>query len=262
MATKLAELELDEMSGVESPANEIHGFAVMKAKAQELEPGEANELLKEVDRMEADFAVLYSALNSTEQYLGDAPEEVAAAAATLKQYVEGMFNEEEKPDEPPAADGVPTMPVMASREKDGRTLLQRLFKTKPNTPAEEASPVEKETETPKKDEPTPAEAEGLTKEQGDQILGALTEVGKALENIDERMKTLETNDETTRDALGKSLDRLGRVEAQRQGAMVNDNVPTPEPVDKSADSADRGRAALRSTIASIARQPGRREFLG
>jgi hypothetical protein len=83
MATRLTETELDEVSGVESPANEVLGFMVMKSAASKLDPEQRQELLKAVDRMESDFAVLYSALNACQQYMGDAPPEVQQLDAEL-----------------------------------------------------------------------------------------------------------------------------------------------------------------------------------
>jgi hypothetical protein len=249
MATRLGQLKIDEVSGVASPANELPGWLVMKSAGDELD---AEALLKEVDRMESDIAILYSALTQCEQYLTDAPEEVQAASQTLKAFLETMFQDPSLDGGTPdaGADMAGDPNVAASFDGEPLTgvgrLLNRLVSTKKSTKTEE-KPVEEPTEPAEKAKPV---------EQPKLELPA--ELTKALEDVASGMQALSQGQESIREALSLTVDRVSQLETTRK-AVEYDIEPVIVPTEKSAD---RSTAALRSVLVDVALNPGKQVRLG
>lgn len=269
MATRLTKLDINEISGVENPANELPGWLVTKAKKGDGEL-DVDTLIKEVDRAESDFAILYSALKSCETYLADAPPEVQAAKDTLVSYIEELFGGDGS-----GADQGDVAPdqggdiVAQSKDKDKtKTLFGKLFRKgdaeeekgdaeveknedvkadeaeaeveKADEPEAEAE-VEKADETAKVDEPE-VEVEKSEVDAEELLKSVKAAVGEALEPLTEDVGVV-------KDALGSALDRIGRLEAGRQGLDPDEVASTH--VDKSEDGA--GKRALRAGISAAAR---------
>lgn len=271
MATRLDHLEIGEVSGVQHPANELPGFLV--AKSTELgRPLTTEEVSKEVDRMESDYAILYSALQACQQYMTDAPPEVTAAVDTLTQYIEGLFSDTPADGTTdPAATDPNAQPVQASA--DGKSLFARLMGavgvSAPATTATEATKSASEetkeqpvsetatstsTETATATEKSAEESSPVTKELADALSGIAEGMGALAETV----KSIKETQDAHGEALSSTLDRLSAVEANRAGADITDVVIS-EPAQKSAD---RGEDALRSALVGIARRPGTSVTLG
>lgn len=263
MATRLDQLNISEVSGVASPANEIPGWLVTKAK-----DGDMTEILKDLDRMESDFAILYSALKACEQYMADADPDVQSAATTLTQYIEGLFadapaDEEAPPDEPPVAQQA-AAPVAASKSfTSGRGFMERLLGVvdKSTTDTKEEATVASTQEPAAKsaeheDEPIvtePTEAEKAAAERDEQLTTALKGIGEALVSLKE-------GQDATRDAVSAVIDRVGTLEANRHSATLDDYEPS---VAKSIeDPTERATAALHETFKHLGRNPGSGVRLG
>jgi hypothetical protein len=234
MATRLTKLDIDETSGVANPANELPGFLVMKSAE------DAEALLKEADRMESDFAILYSALKACEPYLGEAPEEVVAAKETLTAYVEGLFGDEETDEAEPATAEAPPTEVYASA--DGRKgLLARILHR--GEPKPEPTTKENEVTEPAETEPEATEPEAVAAKP------APDDVTKALARIEESLTGIVETQSAHAEVLDHALDRISNVEARRQGLTGQEA----ETVRTAKSSEDRGAAALRSGIMAVAR---------
>jgi hypothetical protein len=250
MATRLGQLKIDEVSGVASPANELPGWLVMKSAGDELD---AEALLKEVDRMESDIAILYSALTQCEPYLADAPEEVQAASQTLKAFLETMFQDPSLDGGTPdaGADMAGDPNVAASVDGEPLTgvgrLLNRLVSTKKSTKTEE-----KLVEEPKQE---PAEKAKPAEQPKLELPAELT---KALEDVASGMQALSQGQESIREALSLTVDRVSQLETTRK-AVEYDIEPVTVPTEKSAD---RSTAALRSVLVDVALNPGKQVRLG
>lgn len=80
MATQLTKLQMEEISGVDSPANEQPGWLVMKSADTQ-----------GADNIEAGAAALYSTLAAADQFLTAAPDEIAKAKDTLATYCETLL---------------------------------------------------------------------------------------------------------------------------------------------------------------------------
>lgn len=80
MGTKLAKLQIDEVSGVDDPANEIPGWLLAKSK----------DLEGVIEEVEAAHNGLLKSITDADKYLEDAPEDVQAAAALLKTHVTSL----------------------------------------------------------------------------------------------------------------------------------------------------------------------------
>lgn len=272
MATRLQKLEIDEVSGVQNPANELPGFLV--AKSTDLGRAlTADEISKEVDRMESDYAILYSALQACQQYMTDAPPEVTAAVDTLTQYIEGLFSD--TPPEDPNADPNAQQPVQQSA--GGQSLFQRLMGAVGVTPTTTASTsattksAETTKETPTVSETASTEAAASTAAESTEttksaeptvvnkeLTDALTLIATGLGDLTKTVKDMQDTQAAQSEALSSTLDRLSAVEANRAGVDITDTVIT-EPTQKSTD---RGEDALRSALVGIARRPGTSVTLG
>lgn len=258
MATRLTKLNIEELSGVENPANELPGWIVTKSADGEVIIN-TEEVMAKVDRAESDFAILYSALKSCEQYLTDAPAEVSSAKDTLVSYIEDLFGS----GSPEATDQTAPDPnaVMQSKDKDKtKSLFGRLFKRDGEEGEEEVAKTEEENV-----EKTEAEAEAEVTEKTQEEKPAeeeapVVEKTESGVNTDELLKSMRTvmSEElapvtedigTVKDALGKALDRIGALEAGRQGLDPDDAAAVR--VDKSEDGA--GKRALRAGISAAAR---------
>jgi hypothetical protein len=266
MATRLQKLEIDEVSGVQSPANELPGFLV--AKSTDLgRPLTAEEITKEVDRMESDYAILYSALQACQQYMTDAPPEVTAAVDTLTQYIEGLFSDDPSNDTTPDPNA-DMQPVQQSA--DNRSLFQRLMgaitappeepatETTKATPKEEPTVSEtattteaapESTSTTKSAEPTPVAKE---------LTDALSAMAEGMGALAKAVGEMRTTQDTQTEVLSTTLDRLSAVEARRAGGDEMD-LTISEPTNKSTE---RGEDALRAALVGIARRPGTSVTLG
>ena len=254
MATRLSKLEIDEVSGVANPANQLPAFLVVKGHGKplsEMDDAELAEVEKEVDRMESDFAILYSSLKACEQYLaGDTPEEVTSAVATLVSYIEGLFNE--TPDEETEPVEAPTDVEASEDGKPLGFLAKLLGSRREEETAEVATKSEEpEAEVTKTEEPAPAEEPEAAEPQFPD------ELVKALQDLPSFMEEQRATAEALREATGGIADRVGRLEATRKSVDI-EPVAIPETTEK----ADRGAAALRSVLVNVASRPGHRETIG
>lgn len=279
MPSKLQKLAIEEVSGVEHPANELPGWLVMKTAGKELTP---EDIEKEVDRAEADFAILYASLETCDDYLEDAPEEVRSAADTLRAYIEDLFGEGDSEQVEPEVDTEPGgEPLELSAKKSKGGLLARLrgrrdgstvdnvSKENENTPAEDdevRSPGEiesdEETKSPeapdlpeeRKDEPeeTPAVEETKDEEPDEEAPEAEEQsveksVGDAVTKAlgeSPVLKEIGEGQTTLAKALDAALDRIGKLEARQIGV-------DPGSVEKSKE--DGGQSALSAGLGAVAR---------
>jgi len=89
MATRLAKLKIDEVSGVDDPANLTPGWLVMKSK------DELEAILKTAENMQGELGMLGTALAISEDALGAAPDEVKDAVAKLRAHIESEAKPED-----------------------------------------------------------------------------------------------------------------------------------------------------------------------
>ncbi len=99
MATKLSNLRIDELSGVRSPANEMPGWLVMKAKE------DPEGAMADLDAMESAVTKIKDALEALEPYLEDADDEVRKAHETLQKYAQELLGGESQATEEPTQKG-------------------------------------------------------------------------------------------------------------------------------------------------------------
>lgn len=78
----LVDIDWEETSGVDHPANETEGWLVMKSANTDVE-----DLIREEAEAIKRHEDLYAALQSALGYLGDAPEEIREAANKLLEYL-------------------------------------------------------------------------------------------------------------------------------------------------------------------------------
>lgn len=234
MATELQKLQVNELSGVEHPANEAPGWLVMKSA------DEREALLKEVDRMESDFAILYASLKAAEGYLGDAPEEVTSAASALVGYVESLFSEgegEEPEAETETTDSAPeetvktadttrrslTELIFGSVEKDADTDVEKdatVFDQEAETDdvekdAEvEADEVEKDAE-PEAEADVEKDAEPAPADEDDN--GLVEVLSRLAQSQEDLAKNLGGDIGALRDALVSTIERVERLEVRKTG---------------------------------------------
>jgi hypothetical protein len=223
MATELQKLQVNELSGVEHPANEAPGWLVMKSA------DEREALLKEVDRMESDFAILYASLKAAEGYLGDAPEEVTSAASALVGYVESLFSEgegEEPEAETETTDSAPeetvktadttrrslTELIFGSVEKDADTDVEKdatVFDQEAETDeVEKDAEPEAEADVEKDAEPAPAD---------DDDNGLVEVLSRLAQGQEDLAKNLGGDIGALRDALVSTIERVERLEVRKTG---------------------------------------------
>lgn len=225
MATKLEKLSIEELSGVENPANETPGWLVMKSETQEA-------LLKEVDRMESDFAILYAALKSTEDYLGDAPEDVVKAESLLVSYVESLFegSADDENSEPTPDNETTEAPVAekSATPKSTRTLMKTIFGGRDDEDLEKTEDEEVEVEDVLEDEvdedvevddvsdedldeaEAEAEDEEVEKSAEDDLIAVLTRIAKSQDDTAADVAAF-------RDVLGNVVERIERLEVRKTG---------------------------------------------
>lgn len=86
MSVQLSKLQVDEVSGVDEPANELPGWLVTKSK-------EVGEVIEKVEDAHNGFL---TSLDNVGQYLTDAPDDVQAAATTLKAHVIGLADTDDE----------------------------------------------------------------------------------------------------------------------------------------------------------------------
>jgi magnesium-transporting ATPase (P-type) len=232
MATELQKLQVNELSGVEHPANEAPGWLVMKSA------DEREALLKEVDRMESDFAILYASLKAAEGYLGDAPEEVTSAASALVGYVESLFSEgegEEPEAETETTDSAPeetvktadttrrslTELIFGSVEKDADTDVEKdatVFDQEAET-----DEVEKDAETDEVEKDAEPEAEADVEKDAepapadDDDNGLLEVLSRLAQGQEDLAKNLGGDIGALRDALVSTIERVERLEVRKTG---------------------------------------------
>jgi hypothetical protein len=267
MPTRLDEPDIEEVSGVENPANELPGFIMIKSQ------DEAEALLKDVDTMEQDFAILYAALETIKSSMTDAPAEAVSAVDTLMTYIEGLFDESGGGQAP--ADGIdPAQPVAMSADQDGKPLLAKLLhrQHKPVVKTEDEPAPEKPVE--KSDDGDELIAKSRERreariakeaEERSMVLGALQSIVGAVEDLTSKVDEISKNQtetadttETLKSAVAATLDRIGRVEAQPAGPLGD---PAP-PVVKSQDGVTPARQSLRAGLVQLAQNPGSSLTLG
>jgi hypothetical protein len=236
MATELQKLQVDELSGVEHPANEAPGWLVMKSA------DEREALLKEVDRMESDFAILYASLKAVEGYLGDAPEEVTAAEKALVGYVESLFSdgdgEDTEPDPEDTNDSASEDTTVKTADTTRRSLTELIFgNVKKDADVDIDTDVEKdadtgvfdqeaevekdaevETDDVEKDADVEAEAEVEKDATADEDQDGLVEVlSRLAQGQEDLAKNLGGDIGALRDALVSTIERVERLEVRKTG---------------------------------------------
>lgn len=248
MATELQKLQVDELSGVEHPANEAPGWLVMKSA------DEREALLKEVDRMESDFAILYASLKAVEGYLGDAPEEVTAAEKALVGYVESLFSdgdgEDTEPDPEDTNDSASEDTTVKTADTTRRSLTELIFgNVKKDADVDIDTDVEKdadtgvfdqeaevekdaevETDDVEKDADVEAEAEVEKDATADEDQDGLVEVlSRLAQGQEDLAKNLGGDIGALRDALVSTIERVERLEVRKTGL-----TPDADAVEKAA----------------------------
>lgn len=273
MATRLTQFDIEEVSGVANPANELPGFIVMKST-------DAEALLKDVDTLEQDYAILFAALETVKPSMGDAPPEIQAAVDTLMTYIEGLFDESGDEEGAPAPnEGVPpSQPVaLSAGDEEPKTFLARLLhRSTPTAKSADAKPAtDKPAEPVEKSADTDARREAARKRRQERVTKAaqerseMTEALKGIvtavdalagqvEQITAGQEEVTKTTEAVADALNATLDRVGRLEAQ----PASSGLATPAPVAKTADGVSAGRRALRSSLVHLATNPGSSVTLG
>jgi hypothetical protein len=102
LAPKLAELDIDEHSGVDHPAHQAPGWLVMKAASDPDFAAQMQELLAEAERLEKGADELMKALEDNVTLFDDAPDSVKEAINAVHDYMkqlaeDGTVAEPEKP---------------------------------------------------------------------------------------------------------------------------------------------------------------------
>lgn len=240
MATELQKLQVNELSGVEHPANEAPGWLVMKSA------DEREALLKEVDRMESDFAILYASLKAVEGYLGDAPEEVTAAEKALVGYVESLFSDgdgtDPEPDPTDTNDSAPEDTTVKTADTTRRSLTELIFgnvekdadvdidtdveKDADTGVFDQEADVEKdadtETDEVEKDAEAEAEAEAEVEKDADEAPadddnGLVEVLSRLAQGQEDLAKNLGGDIGALRDALVSTIERVERLEVRKTG---------------------------------------------
>lgn len=107
----LSKVRLAGTAGVDHPAHEHEGWAVIKSAASNLEKEvsmdpEVKEffttLLETAERYSDQHTALVKALSDAEEYLEEAPENVQASAVTIFKFLHAIETAEETADEPVA----------------------------------------------------------------------------------------------------------------------------------------------------------------
>ena len=273
MATRLTEFDIEEVSGVANPANQLPGFMVIKSA------GEAEALLKDVDELEQDYAILFAALETCKPHMAEAPPEVQAAADTLMTYVESLFDEEGAEDAAPAPNegAPPTSPVaLSAGDEEPKTILARILHSRTTKATQGAKPTTQEKE-PVAQEDTKnagelakaarrARVEKREEERRvfvDTLKGIGTAMEALIDSVEELKKgqaDLAATDDVLKEALSATLDRVGKAEAQPASPLTHAPAAT---VTKSAtDGLSAGRQALRAGLVQLAQNPGSSLTLG
>lgn len=88
---RLKNLVIDEISGVDSAANECDFWLVVKS----LEPAQQDAAKAALADAETVFGSLYEALVATKKFMARVPDEISAAASVLEPYCETLLSEDE-----------------------------------------------------------------------------------------------------------------------------------------------------------------------
>lgn len=216
MATKLEKLSIEEVSGVENPANETPGWLVMKSA------DEQEALLKEVDRMESDFAILYAALKACEGYLGDAPEDATSALQSLTAYVESLFSDGSDDAQPEPEE----TPVSQTADETPRSLMSMIFGDKLTKdddsvePEAEAVVEDEAVEEPEVDEAEVDEAEA--EDSGDsEDEAAEGEEEAAAESEEPEVEVEKSTDEDLVSVLQQIVKNQEKADADSQAVRAS-----------------------------------------
>lgn len=219
-ATRLDNLSVEEISGVDAPANQTPGWMVLKSADDAVQA-------------ESSLAALYATLGGATLLDNEAvPENVRKAREELEQFLEGVLVE-------------PTRP-----KESLMTKMARLFRTERPAPETEEPVVEKtetepvveKTETePAAEEPTVEKTE--TKEpEAAPVEKAETEPVFKAEDV-ETLRAVAETAEVLKEALGALFDRLENVEKALTGSAQ---------LDDQLDPVTKGAPTLRDGIVSAA----------
>lgn len=257
MATKLSELGIDEVSGVENPANEIPDWIVVKSADGNID---IEASIKKADRAETDFALLFTSLQAVDEYLGEAPQEVQDAAATLKAYVEEMFGDEGEDETAEPAPEEAAEPVALSADDKPKSLVERYFgkgkkDKQETTTTKEKADVSEETKTEKTETEKTEKTEGEVEKTAEVDVEAITK--SVTDAVGEQLKPIQEGQDALAEALSKTLDRVGSLEAQQQGF-----VPDPDPTPATKSESPRGQDALRGFMKHVTSHPNSSVRLG
>lgn len=183
-ATRLEGLHLEEVSGVDEPANEIPGWLVVKS-AHNLE-----EIHAEIAEVHEDLGI---ALEDAALYLGDAPENVLAAHGTLKKWVGRLLGGSEEP-----AEADTLMKERKQTEMTHDELNAILDERDAGLLREFTDKVGEIVKSLEPEEPTEETTSYVSAEDFEALKGELAEERE--------------NHEATREALLKAFDRLENIE--------------------------------------------------
>lgn len=235
MSTQLGELKIDEVSGVDAPANQLEGWLVMKSK------DELVTILKEVDRVQKDSALLWAALEATD--LEGAPDEVTAARETIVKHLESLI-EPEKSGSTLAAK-VRSLLLgggKAETEPEAETVEEPAAEEGAEKSESETGDPEPEPEKAEKSEEAPAEEPAVEPEpEGDSEATAL------LKQIAGNLEGLQKDIDTLKEVASATIDRVDNLEG---------GTARSQQVDGQEVSKGRGSGTLRDGV--LAAASGRR----
>lgn len=249
MATKLAKLRIDEVSGVDEPANDSQDWIVMKSKT----------VLKEIEQAEDDAGQLYELLQKDEVFSG-APEGVQKAREELSDHLDDILEEDD-------GEGPQTTSTVKSRlraifgvEKSAEEDAEETDDTEDEADDavdakqqkrdavakseedseeddsdEEDSDEEEETDSVDKADDDSADEEVSDEDDSDEAVDAVDEngVAKSTDGTEEVLKELLDSNELFREAVLNLADRVeslegsgGRSSLYGQEAAVEKKAPT------------------------------------
>jgi hypothetical protein len=221
-ATKLANLRIEEISGVDDPANLLPGYVIMKRKERTGLDGDA--LKNDLTAVAKNYAMLYSVLVAGLDYFEDAPDTTKAAVNQTLEFLENVLqgNDPETGEKDAAKDESEIGKFTAAIEK----LLGRATKSADDRlevngggePVTEPKPDDEETDVEKE----PAAAAGEAEKGGDVAAAVVEALTPTLEKINE-------DNAATREALESVIDRVAAVEERT--AKRTSLVPDVEPDD-------------------------------
>lgn len=252
MPTRMSELKIKELSGVDGPANELPGWIVAKSA----------EWKDEVREFEKQICGTYDGLTSeaADLYFGKAPEDVEKARHTLAEYMAKDMEVNVPETEDGETDGETEVKPEPTRKSIAKR-IQEVF-TGPEIEKSDSDPdpdpdpepsVEKseaddeteakvkkdaETEDAEKDADAEAENEDKAPETPAPVIPTVDEIAEAVTKSlgeviadqvsDQLVDQIADQVEPMREAMSNALDRIESVESYLSGsnALDGQEIPT------------------------------------